>query len=153
MSAMSDDAGKGEAGKLEVEKLKDEVAWLYQDHQRRSLERDAWQLQYGHVHLRMRMGSQRITRVFITLILVLLIVGVAATFVSGTRELGIALVVGAIFAGASFITQYWAVQVAKEEEDNWRLDQELRKRLVDEYADRIQEIHKRIKQIDPDFPS
>jgi hypothetical protein len=91
---------------------------------------------------RLHVGPVRVTRVMTSRSWFLVLVGVCvAAFGSGvvftltedTKELGVALVVGSIFALSSFLGQVWTVQVQKE----GRLRELLRARgrLVDELGD------------------
>jgi hypothetical protein len=54
--------------------------------------------------------------VYVVFLLATLSAGSLLTFFDSTKELGIALVVGAIFAGGSFVAQMWTVQQAKEKD-------------------------------------
>jgi hypothetical protein len=64
---------------------------------------------------------------------------VALALVRGTKELGVALVVGSIFALASFLGQVWTLQVQAERElkDHlWGAEKRRNpRRLIREYAE------------------
>jgi hypothetical protein len=73
-----------------------------------------YQFSLGPLHLSYQAGSQTIVRWFIAFALVCFVGGVVATLFDPTKELGIALIVGTIFAGGSFIVQVWTHQIQKE---------------------------------------
>ena len=75
-----------------------------------------WQLRLGPVRLRGRFHSQTIARLYLGFCVACFAIGAALAVNSATKELGVAMVVGAIFAGGSFIVQWWALQMEKERE-------------------------------------
>ncbi|MEU2699527.1 hypothetical protein [Micromonospora aurantiaca (nom. illeg.)] len=78
-------------------------------------EREAtWQLHVGPIRVIRVMTSRSWFLVLVSVCVVTFGSGVAFTFGKDTKELGVALVVGSIFALASFIGQVWTVQVQQE---------------------------------------
>jgi len=75
-----------------------------------------YQFRFGPVYLSYRAWSQTIVRWFVTFSLTCFAGGVVAVSFDPTKELGIALIVGSIFAGGSFIVQVWAHQVQREQD-------------------------------------
>ncbi|WP_203743854.1 hypothetical protein [Actinoplanes cyaneus] len=102
-----------------------------------------WQVHIGPVKVNKVMTSRSWFLVLVSVCVFAFAAGVALTLIKETKELGIALVVGSIFAAASFLGQVWTVQVQKEHQvsgDLWGAEQrrhlqrliEAREKLVDE---------------------
>lgn len=87
-----------------------------------------WQLKIGPLYAKRHIGSQAIARIFIAFCLTCFVAGAALALTPSTRELGVAMVVGAIFAGGSFIIQLWGVQIQQEKAFAEKLFEEEKKR-------------------------
>jgi hypothetical protein len=136
----------------ELEALEAKLREVYDDFRIKVADpKSFWNLHYGPLHVRARMSSQRITGIFISFCLTAFVTGALATFVSATRELGIALVIGAIFTGGSFLIQYWSSQVDKERDVYGALEGELERELIAGYAKQISHLVARIESIDPKY--
>jgi hypothetical protein len=72
-----------------------------------------WSYRLGPLRVAAPLRSTHIFTVFIAFCLAAFIAGVVLTL-TGVNELGVALTVGAIFAGGSFTAQLWTVQATKE---------------------------------------
>lgn len=99
-----------------------------------------WNFGIGPFRLRRVVSSQGITRVYVMFNVLCFAVGVGLIAVGGIPgNVGIALVVGALFAFGSFVSQVWAVAAQHEREVQNRVlgDYELAelKRLAKEMAD------------------
>jgi len=73
-----------------------------------------WQLYVGPVRLRRTMSSRSWFLLLVVLCATSFASGAVLTLMGDTKELGVALVVGAVFATASFLGQVWTVQVQEE---------------------------------------
>ena len=111
--------------------------------------RSYWGARYGPVRLQARMSSLRIAQVFITFCALTFGVGAAFTFLDGTRELGIAMVVGAMFTAGSVIVQYWALRTAVEISADERLEDHFIHEDVDDVVRRLKDVRSAIRGIDP----
>jgi hypothetical protein len=80
-----------------------------------------WQAVIGPFRISQVLNSMSWFRMILTVSAASFIVGAALTFVDPAKELGIALVVGAIFAGVSFLGQAWTLQVQAERAKSDRL--------------------------------
>ena len=90
-----------------------------------------WHFAAGPVYLRGAFSSMRLARYFVAFHVLVGVVGGALIFSDGpARELGMALVVGALFAFGAFVSQLWAVQVQHERGDANRAR---RLELIDRY--------------------
>jgi hypothetical protein len=76
----------------------------------------SWQLVIGRFRIHRILGSGDWALMYLGFCLVCLSAGAVLTFVEGAKELGIALVVGAVFAFGSLATQAWAIQMQKEQD-------------------------------------
>jgi len=71
----------------------------------------------------------RFAAAFVSFHLLVLATGAVLIFVGGApRDLGMALVVGALFGFGAFIAQVWTMQVSREQ---WLSEDEIRGRLAD----------------------
>lgn len=69
-----------------------------------------WRFGLGPIRIRYPASPMFIVQVFVLFHILCFAVGAALIFTTGpTRELGIAMVVGAIFAFGAFVAQFWAV--------------------------------------------
>jgi hypothetical protein len=69
-----------------------------------------WQFVLGPIRIERRTSAMFIAQVFVLFHVLCFSVGATLIFVAGpARELGIAMVVGSIFAFGSFVGQFWAV--------------------------------------------
>jgi hypothetical protein len=76
-------------------------------------------------------SSQRVGQFYAAFCLLGLAGGAGLTFINTTKEIGIGLMVGSIFAFGSFMAQFWAVAVQHEQAARWHVfgpdtEQELR---------------------------
>ena len=77
-----------------------------------------WQFAAGPVYVRGAFSSMRLARYFIVFHLLVWVVGGVLILTDGpARELGMALVVGALFGFGAFVSQVWTLQVQKERGD------------------------------------
>ena len=85
-----------------------------------------WRLQLGRIAIHKPVGSQAITKAYLALNGVSFAGGFTAIFFGHPwQDVGVALVVGALFSIGAFVAQFWALQVAREQADNqllWRDD-------------------------------
>jgi hypothetical protein len=113
-----------------------------------------WQLIAGPVRIRAVVRSETITLVYVAFNAACFIAGTIFIFAGGVlANLGIAIVVGAIFAFGSFVAQFWAVAVQNEREvrdrvfvDDWTTEM---KRLAEKRTQLIE----RLRQARPDSDS
>jgi hypothetical protein len=134
----------------DLKALENELQAIYGEFRVKVIEpKSYWNLHYGPIHLRARMSSQRIVGIFISFCLVTLLGGALATFFSVTEELGIALVVGSMFTGGSFLIQYWSTQVDHERGAFEALESEREKKAIADFATRINLLTSNIEAIDP----
>ncbi|MBQ1036308.1 hypothetical protein [Micromonospora sp. C81] len=74
----------------------------------------SWGAGYGKRRITRRMSSGAWVSLLAALCLTTFSTGVPLTLIDPTRELGIALVAGSIFACAAFLGQVWTVQYQRE---------------------------------------
>jgi hypothetical protein len=100
----------------EIATLTDEMDRIKQalDHEYEAAVRGRWTLQLGRLAVSGEFRSQRIARFYIAICLATFAAGAALTIFTKATELGSAMIVGAIFAGATFVAQWWTVQVQHE---------------------------------------
>jgi hypothetical protein len=108
---------------------------------------DTWQFW----RFKARMPSQRITAVFVGFCVATFLAGAIMTFFGPTKELGIAIVVGSIFTGGSFMIQYWAVQVTSERALYESLNAARHQDTVAKLASEINDLVGKLEKIDPNF--
>jgi hypothetical protein len=97
-----------------------------------------WNIDFGGLHLPVRLASTGLSWLYVGADLALLAFGVACIFIGQSwRELGIALIVGAMFGLSTFVGQLLAVQLTVEEH---RLDLLWRDALTQKYAARLADI-------------
>jgi hypothetical protein len=73
-----------------------------------------WRFSLGPIRIRYPASPMFIVQVFVVFHVLFFAVGAALIFTTGpTRELGIAMVVGAVFAFGSFVAQFWVVADAR----------------------------------------
>ncbi|MEV6816960.1 hypothetical protein [Micromonospora sp. NPDC051296] len=80
-----------------------------------------WGITVGRMHITRRISSQGWFKIFIGTCVGSFAAGAPLSILEPTRELGFAMVVGSIFAGASLLTQAWALQVQAERETGRRM--------------------------------
>lgn len=98
--------------RLELRRL---IAQLDEDYD--SVAIPAWQVRGGPVHVHRRLGSQFFAKLFILINVVMWTTGAVLIFVGEkASDLGIAMVVGATFSFATFLTEVWTQTVDREEE-------------------------------------
>lgn len=102
-------------GDDEVEKMErelgrvDELLWSHYEELRGS-----WTFRLGPISMTSNFRSTAITKVYMMFIVLCAMVGGVLTFVESTKELGIALLAGAILAFGSFASQFWAIAVQRD---------------------------------------
>ena len=102
-----------------------------------------WHFQAGPVGVSARLSSMRLAQLLVLLYLVITATGVVLITMGGApRDIGIALVVGAVFASGAFLAQVWTLQVERE---RWVTEERLR-------AD-IAALWKRLDEIDDSDPT
>lgn len=95
-----------------------------------------WQLPLGPLRIRAKLGSGVIAQIYIAFTVLCAVSGAILVFVKPTKELGIALLAGAILAFGSFVTQFWAsamehersVAAAIDDQDEFRRLRQLARR-------------------------
>src|SRR5262249_45203402 len=71
-----------------------------------------WQFRFGPIRFRRNVSNLFIAQAFLVFHLLCFVGGIGLIFTTGpTRELGIALVVGSIFAFGSFVAQFWVLVI------------------------------------------
>jgi hypothetical protein len=90
-----------------------------------------WLFAVGPVRLYRRFGSQRLGQFYAVFCLLGFAAGAGLTFINTTKEIGIGLMIGSIFAFGSIMAQFWAVTVQHEQAARWHVfgpdtEQELR---------------------------
>ncbi|WP_129665904.1 hypothetical protein [Phytoactinopolyspora endophytica] len=73
-----------------------------------------WQLWWGPFRIRARLGSQRLAAIFTAFHFVVVVTGSMLLIADAQGELGLALVIGGLFAFGAFLAQVWALQCTKE---------------------------------------
>jgi hypothetical protein len=97
-----------------------------------------WNIDLGKLHLPVRLASTGLSWLYVGLDIVAFALGVASIFLGGSwRDLGIALIVGAMFGISTFVGQLLAIQLSVEEH---QLDLLWRDAVVMKYAARLAEI-------------
>jgi len=113
--------------------------------------RGSWNLSLGPVNLRAGFGSQAIAKIYLAFCVVCFGAGSTLVIVSPQRELGVALVVGAVFAGGSFVGQWWALQVQAEHERDARVFGAEQARRVRALSRRRERLVGRIERVRPGY--
>jgi len=76
-----------------------------------------WQFCFGRMRIRAAVHSGFITAIYVLFNLLCFVVGVVfVPFGGALQSLGLALIVGGLFAFGAFVAQFWAIQVEKERE-------------------------------------
>ncbi|MDQ7911476.1 hypothetical protein RB614_44025 [Phytohabitans sp. ZYX-F-186] len=110
-----------------------------------------WRLRLGPVHLRGRFGSQGIARIYALFCASCFVTGGVLAVFSATKELGVAVVVGAIFAGGSFVGQWWTVQMGEEMEADREVYGPEEVRRLREMLRRRERLAARIERVEPGY--
>lgn len=107
--------------------------------------RSHWNVDFGRFHLPVRLASTGLSWLYIGLDIAAFAFGVACIFLGQSwRELGIALIVGAMFGISTFVGQILATQLSVEEH---RLDLLWRDDLTKTYAARLAEINEQLRAL------
>jgi hypothetical protein len=107
--------------------------------------RPHWKVDFGRFHLPVRLASTGLSWLYIGLDTAAFAFGVACVFLGRSwRELGIALIVGAMFGISTFVGQILATQLSVEEH---RLDLLWRDNLTKTYAARLAEIDEQLRAL------
>jgi hypothetical protein len=78
-----------------------------------------WHFKFGPLRFERAVGSQFITRVYVAFNAICFAVGIVLVVLGGVSgTVGVALIVGSLFAFGSFVAQYWAI-VTQEEIDQY----------------------------------
>ncbi|WP_405059622.1 hypothetical protein OG474_43790 [Kribbella sp. NBC_01505] len=111
-------------------------------------ELSTWNFRLGPVGINARFGSLRLAKYFVGFHLVVAIIGALLIFLTedAPRDLGMALIVGALFGLGAFIAQVWAAQVSREE---WLREDQMR-RKISELDTKIERALKAARRQDPD---
>ncbi|GAB3248044.1 hypothetical protein [Kineosporia babensis] len=120
-------------------------------HQQLVEPRQYWQLHYGPVRIRRRLSSRTVTSTFLSFWLLTLAAGLAAIFFDSTQELGIALVVAAVFTAGSFLIQLWTAQIEVEHSLYSQLSDARQREMLETYAKEMNAIAARIAALDPQY--
>lgn len=103
-----------------------------------------WQLQVGKFKVSRIVSSQTVAKSFAGWHVTTFTSGVGLTFLSSTRELGIALVVGSLFAIGSFLSQWWSQVLESERYYMQQME-------LDDDVTRLKEALTRIKTLDAEI--
>lgn len=106
-----------------------------------------WGIQLGRLAVSGKFHSQRIARFYITICLATFAIGAALTIFTKATELGSAMIVGAVFAGATFVAQWWTVQVQNEEQARREIAGASRRERWTELGKRQAEIAQRLDEL------
>jgi hypothetical protein len=108
-----------------------------------------WQFILGPLKVRRHVSNMFIAQVFVLFHLLCFTAGAALIFTTGpTRELGIAMVVGSIFAFGSFVAQFWAVSTERGREIRQEVMGNQDTTRMRQLAERRREIASRIEQLE-----
>lgn len=113
--------------------------------------RGHWRFYVGPLRLTAKLNSLGIAHIYALFCALCFIAGAVLAVFSTTKELGVALVVGAIFAGSSFVSQWWTVQVAKETEDHREVYGPEEVRRLRELLHQREQLAARIERIRPGY--
>ncbi|WP_285595375.1 hypothetical protein [Kineosporia sp. NBRC 101731] len=120
-------------------------------HQQLVEPRQYWQLHYGPVRIRRRLSPRTVTSTFLSFCLLTLTSGIVATFFDSTQDLGVALVVAAVFTGGSFLIQAWTSQIEVEHALYTQLSDARQRDMLETYAKEMNAVAARIAAADPRF--
>jgi hypothetical protein len=109
--------------------------------------RPDWQIEFGgKFRIPVRLGSTGFSWLYVGLNIAAFTFGVVSVFLGASwRELGIALIVGSMFAIGAFVGQVWSIQLNTERH---QVDVLWRDRFLQEYADRYAELVKQVRLLD-----
>lgn len=134
----------------ELNALTQRLEQLRQDfHQQLVEPHQYWQLHYGPVRIRRKLSSRTVTSAFLSFWLITLVAGVTTLFFAPTQDLGIALVVAAVFTAGSFLVQMWTAQIEVEHSLYSRLSDARQQDLLENYAREMNAVSARIAAADP----
>jgi hypothetical protein len=109
----------------------------------------SWQFKFGPIRFRRRVSNMFIAQVFVAFHLSCFAGGIGLIFTTGpTRELGIALVVGSIFAFGSFVSQFWAVSLEQRRAVYKEAVGDLETRDLKQLAKKREQIMNQLKQLE-----
>lgn len=104
-----------------------------------------WRIVLGRFHIPVRLGSTGFSWLYVAIDLAAFVFGIVCVFLGHSwRELGIALIVGAMFGMGALVGQLLAVQLNEEQH---RKDLLWRDRLVQKYAARLAEIEEEMQKL------
>jgi hypothetical protein len=108
-----------------------------------------WNIDLGRFHIPVRLASTGLSWLYVSLDAAAFGFGIACIFLGQSwRELGVALVVGAMFGISTFVGQLLGIQLSVEEH---RLDLLWRDELTKAYAVRLAEIDEQRRVLDDDI--
>lgn len=108
-----------------------------------------WQFSFGPIRIKHHVSQMFIAQAFIVFHLVCFAGGVGLIFTAGaTRELGIALVVGSIFAFGAFVSQFWALSIEEGRALYKEVLGEQETRDLKQLAKKREQIMSRIEQLE-----
>jgi hypothetical protein len=109
--------------------------------------RPHWNIDFGKLQIPVPLASTGLSWVYVGLDMIAFGFGIACIFIgSSWRELGIALVVGAMFGISTFVGQLLAVQLSAEEH---QIDLLWRDALTQKYAARLADIEEQFGPLGP----
>ena len=112
-----------------------------------------WAFSFGPLRIQRPVRSQTIIRVYVSFNTICFIAGIILVFPGGQlANIGIALIVGALFSFGAFVSQFWTVvtQLQQEKFDQLGVRSGLDK--LEEIAARRAELSKRLDELDQISP-
>jgi hypothetical protein len=107
--------------------------------------RPHWNIDFGKFKIPVPLASTGLSWLYVGLDIVAFIFGIACIFLGHAwRELGIALIVGAMFGISTFVGQLLAIQLYTEEH---QIDLLWRDTLTQKYADRLAKIDEQARAL------
>jgi hypothetical protein len=125
------------------------------EHARRELWESAdkttgrWTLWLGPIRVRRSFYSGHIALFFLAFCALTILGGGVLALIEPTKELGIALVVGGIFAFGSSIVQVWAVQMQRESEGDVTKEKEVARLRA--LSNRVERLAAEVEARDPGY--
>jgi hypothetical protein len=106
----------------------------------------SWHVDFGPIHIPFVIGSQQVAKIYVLFNALCFAAGVAFCFVRGILSgLGIALVVGSLFALGAFVSQFWTAVNTREIEWSDRVYGEASVAGLQRLDKERSELHKQIE--------